>query len=262
MVSLSGDDDRVLGPPTTLMAGIDRWSSYFDGIDMLELLGERAALAGLHRQGSTSCGGASRLLATADGWLAVSLPRPDDFAVVPAWLECNPLPSEPQGAWSVVAREVRRRPTRHLIGRGTLFGIPAASVGEVTPVDRPGVVHRRLGWDAPSSPAGLLVVDLSTMWAGPLCGGLLALLGARVIKVESSRRPDGARHGSPAFFDLLNGAKHSVVLDLSGPEGGQQLSALLRQADVVIESARPRAMRQLGIESAELVATGRPRIWV
>jgi len=262
MLSLSGDGDRVLGPPTTLMAAVDRWSRYFDGIDVLELLGERAALAGLHRRGSISCGGSSRVLATADGWLAVSLPRPDDLLVVPAWLECHPLPSDPDAAWSVVAGQVHVRPTQHLVGRAALFGIPTASVGEVAPTDRPGVVHRRLGWDPPSSPAGLLVVDLSTMWAGPLCGGLLVLLGARVIKVESSGRSDGARHGSPAFFDLLNGEKQSVVLDVRVPEGRRQLSALLRQADVVIESARPRALRQLGIEAAELVSAGRPRIWV
>jgi hypothetical protein len=44
----------------------------------------------------------------------------------------------------------------------------------------------------------------SSLWAGPLCTNLLGLGGARVIKVESTTRPDGARSGPPAFFELLH----------------------------------------------------------
>ena len=63
------------------------------------------------------------------------------------------------------------------------------------------------------------MVDLSALWAGPLCGDLLARAGASVVKVESTQRPDGARRGSRAFFDLLNGRKRSVALDLRSREG-------------------------------------------
>ena len=68
-----------------------------------------------------------------------------------------------------------------------------------------------------------LVVDLSALWGGPLCTHLLQLAGARVVKVESTRRPDGARFGPAAFLDLLNAGKQSVALDFASPEGRARL---------------------------------------
>ncbi|HLG88093.1 MAG TPA: CoA transferase [Alphaproteobacteria bacterium] len=94
----------------------------------------------------------------------------------------------------------------------------------------------------------------SSLWAGPLCGHLLRLLGARVVKVESMSRPDGARFGPARFFDLLNGGKQSVALDLSNGRGRAQLRSLLAHADIVIEASRPRALRQLGVQAEELVS--------
>ena len=98
-----------------------------------------------------------------------------------------------------------------------------------------------------------LVVDLSALWAGPLCTHLLSLAGARVIKVESEIRPDGARGGNPDFFDLLNGGKQSVAFDLSSNNGRGQLLSLLSQADIVVEGSRPRALAQMGIDARALV---------
>ncbi|MBX6391224.1 MAG: hypothetical protein IRZ08_19910, partial [Frankia sp.] len=59
-----------------------------------QLLGERAAAAGLARQGQLSAGGAARLLPAADGWVAVNLARIDDLDLLPAWLEQD-LPPAP-----------------------------------------------------------------------------------------------------------------------------------------------------------------------
>src|SRR3546814_5825467 len=77
--------------------------------------------------------------------------------------------------------------------------------------------------------------------------------GADVIKVEGSARPDGARRGPSAFFDLLNAGKRSVALDLQSPRGRAQLRELLRGADIVIEASRPRALRQMGIDAETLL---------
>jgi len=107
-----------------------------------------------------------------------------------------------------------------------------------------------------------LVVDLSSLWAGPLCTHLLALAGAHVVKVESTSRPDGARRGPTAFFDLLNGGKRSVALDFASNEGVRALRALVDSADIVVESSRPRALRQLGISAEDIVATRPGRVWV
>jgi len=108
----------------------------------------------------------------------------------------------------------------------------------------------------------LRVVDLSSLWAGPLCGQLLRACGMRVVKVESTRRPDGARHGNRDFFDLLNGGKESVVLDLDDRVGVASLCALLDWADVVIEASRPRALEQLGIDARSVIAAAGPRVWL
>jgi crotonobetainyl-CoA:carnitine CoA-transferase CaiB-like acyl-CoA transferase len=113
-----------------------------------------------------------------------------------------------------------------------------------------------------SSEARPLVVDLSSLWAGPLAGSLLALAGARVIKVESLERPDGARRGSPDFFSLLNGAKQSVVLEFRSERGIAQLRAMLARADLVIESSRPRALAQLGISAERVVAETPGLTWL
>jgi crotonobetainyl-CoA:carnitine CoA-transferase CaiB-like acyl-CoA transferase len=107
----------------------------------------------------------------------------------------------------------------------------------------------------------LLVVDLSSLWAGPLCSHLLQQLGLRVVKVESTRRPDGARGGHRGFFDLLNGGKRSVALDFHADHDVALLRRLLSVADIVIEASRPRALEQLGIVATDLLAHG-PRVWV
>ena len=134
-----------------------------------------------------------------------------------------------------------------------------ARLGEAGPT---GVAAEPLGSAPAREAAGLLVVDLSALWAGPLCGDLLAGAGATVVKVESRSRPDGARRGPAAFFDLLNWRKRSVALDLQRAEGPRLLHALVQRADVVIEASRPRALAQLGISARRLVEGDGPQVWI
>jgi crotonobetainyl-CoA:carnitine CoA-transferase CaiB-like acyl-CoA transferase len=108
----------------------------------------------------------------------------------------------------------------------------------------------------------LVVVDLSSMWAGPVCAQLLGGAGARVIKVESVKRPDGARDGVGAFFDWLHAGHQSVALDFDTEAGRGDLLRLVARADIVIESSRPRALRQLGIDAERVVRDGPGRTWV
>ncbi len=97
------------------------------------------------------------------------------------------------------------------------------------------------------------------MWAGPLCGQLLARAGAVVVKVESPSRPDGARRGEPAFFDWMNAGKLSYCLDFDSESDA--LHRLLDAADIVIEGSRPAALRRRGL-SAEDLAGRAGRIWL
>jgi crotonobetainyl-CoA:carnitine CoA-transferase CaiB-like acyl-CoA transferase len=146
------------------------------------------------------------------------------------------------------------------VARATLLGLPVARVGEAA--ERAAVDRIALGPAPAREPAGLTVVDLTALWAGPLCGDLLAGSGSDVIKVESPARPDGARRGPAAFFDLLNGRKRSVALDFRRAEGVEALRALIARADVVIEASRPRALEQLGIRAADEVRGGGPQVWI
>ena len=228
-------------------------------VDGPALLGERAALAGLSRNGDISCGGATRLLATADGWIAVSLARRADLDAVPAWLECGELPAATDDVWSCVGAAASTRRSSELVERASLLGMPCAELGERDATEPP-VIARRLGsWLATQRTRDLVVVDLSSLWAGPLCANLLGLAGARVIKVESTSRPDGARLGPTAFYDLLHSGHESVAIDFGTEVGRRVLRGLVRRADIVIEASRPRALAQLGIVVGELNG---PRLWV
>lgn len=194
---------------------------------------------------------ATRLVPCIDGWLAVTLSRPSDLELMPAWLESDIQAVE--GVWGPIESLVREREGRDLIDRAILLGLPASLVGETT--DPQPCRRRRMG-DASSMPLdAVTVVDLSSLWAGPLCGALLAGHGARVVKVESIERPDGAR-ATPKFFAHLNSMKeHRLVPVAALPEA-------IADADVVIEASRPRALANLGVDAYEQLRSGRPRVWV
>src|SRR5215211_2264666 len=108
--------------------------------------------------------------------------------------------------------------------------------------------------------AGVTVVDLTRVLAGPFTTMLLHDLGARVIKIERAGGGDDARHFGPfvaersAYFTSLNCGKESVALDLGEPADRAVLDALLARADVVVENFRPGTMDKLGFGWDELHA--------
>jgi crotonobetainyl-CoA:carnitine CoA-transferase CaiB-like acyl-CoA transferase len=218
------------------------------------LLTGRAGLLGLTRAGRVSTGGATRLLATRDGWCAITLSRPDDVACVPALLHADEVPADP---WPMLQRWAAARPVSAIIERAGLLDIPVAALGEAAAA--PPRIRQMGARSSPHGPAGLLVTDLSSMWAGPLCGHLLARAGATVVKVESPRRPDGTRAGNRAFFNWMNGEKLFYCLDLD--READELRELLAVSDIVIEGSRPAALarRRLG---ADDVAPRAGRIWL
>ena len=243
----------VVGRMTELAASLAELSDVV--VDGPALVGERAALAGLSRQGATSCGGATQLLPAADGWVAVCLTRPEDVSLLPAWLGAEVSVDALPGA-------IRGRPVAELAERAGLLGLPAARLGEAATLPAIRATPFPGTFPAGGEARDLVVVDLSSLWAGPLCAQLLQAAGARVIKVESQARPDGARAGPTAFFDLLHAGQESVALDFASPAGRASLRRLLSTADVVIEASRPRALAHLGLDAEELLASGRPRVWL
>jgi crotonobetainyl-CoA:carnitine CoA-transferase CaiB-like acyl-CoA transferase len=117
--------------------------------------------------------------------------------------------------------------------------------------------------------SGLKVLDLSRVLAGPLCTMMLGDLGAFVIKVERSGRGDDTRgwgppfdsRGESAYFLAVNRNKASLAADLSRPADREVVLALIREADVVVENFRFKALDALGIVAAEELERNEELIW-
>lgn len=126
---------------------------------------------------------------------------------------------------------------------------------------------------SPAMPEGLLagvrLLDLTNVLAGPYCAYQFALLGADVIKVEAPGGGDLARAlgadpalneaGMGASFLAQNAGKRSVVLDLKAPADRDRFLALVESADALVENFRPGVMQRLGLDAAALQARN-PRL--
>ncbi|MGY4370355.1 crotonobetainyl-CoA:carnitine CoA-transferase CaiB-like acyl-CoA transferase [Bradyrhizobium sp. LB1.3] len=114
--------------------------------------------------------------------------------------------------------------------------------------DRSQSISRRSG-----PLAGLKVIDLTHVMAGPTCTLMLADMGADVIKIEKSPNGDDTRHSVPpkigdeaASFLMMNRNKRGIVLDLKTDGGKAVLRRLIADADVLVENFAPGAMERLG----------------
>ncbi|MFD9330082.1 CaiB/BaiF CoA transferase family protein [Streptomyces sp. NPDC060065] len=112
---------------------------------------------------------------------------------------------------------------------------------------------------------GLRVLDLATLFAGPLAATMLGDFGAEVIKVEHPAKPDPSRGHGPSkdgiglWWKLLGRNKRTITLDLSKPGGRETLLRLAATADVVIENFRPGTLEKWDLGWAELSAAN-PRL--
>lgn len=115
--------------------------------------------------------------------------------------------------------------------------------------------------------AGLKVVELARILAGPWAGQLLADLGAEVVKVERPGAGDDTRgwgppfaaDGSAAYFHSCNRGKSSVAIDLETPEGQAAVRDLVRDADVLIENFKVGGLAKYGLDYNGLSAIN-PRL--
>jgi formyl-CoA transferase len=114
--------------------------------------------------------------------------------------------------------------------------------------------------------AGLRVIELGTLLAGPFCGQLLGDFGAEVIKVEPPGQGDPMRvwgrekaHGKSLWWPVVARNKKAVTLDLRQPDGQALLKALVAKSDFVIENFRPGTMEKWGLGWPELAAVN-PRL--
>jgi len=120
--------------------------------------------------------------------------------------------------------------------------------------------------------AGIRVLELARILAGPWAGQLLADLGAEVIKVERPDEGDDTRHWGPpfltdrqgnsldaAYFHACNRGKRSIAIDIASPQGQAEVRALAATSDVVIENFKVGALAKYGLDHAGLSAVN-PRI--
>jgi CoA-transferase family III len=229
-------------------------------LDGATLMCERAMLRGMRIPGRTSAGGGCRLFDAPGDTVAINLARPADRELLPALFETDTLNPYDQEA---IATRIAHSDAAALILRGRSMGLAIASERETLPSPVKPCSQLTTGCEASAerrkSPR---VLDLSSLWAGPLAAHLLWLAGADVVKVESRLRPDAARWGEATFYALLNQGKASAALDFTDTADRQVLLSLIAAADIVIESARPRALAQLGIDVAQLVRTTPGLVWL
>lgn len=128
------------------------------------------------------------------------------------------------------------------------------------------------GTDRQGALAGLKVVDLSRVLAGPMCSMILADHGADVIKVEPPQGDDTRRWGPPfqvnedgglgdaSYYIGLNRNKRGLALDVGRSEGREVLLRLLEDADVLIENFKPGTMEKWGLSFEKDLAPRFPKL--
>jgi formyl-CoA transferase len=113
--------------------------------------------------------------------------------------------------------------------------------------------------------AGVLILDLSRVLAGPYCTMILGDMGAEVIKVESPAGDESRRWGPPfsngesAYYLAVNRNKRSVVIDLDQEEGRALVRRIAQRADIVVENFLPGSLEKRGLSLAALRASN-PRL--
>lgn len=210
---------------------------------------QRDTASPLAAPGRRSANSHCRIIETHDGWLAVNLPREDDRLSVPAWIgsEVGAVP------WQAITDQARSCSTADLLEQAVLLHLPVAQIGETvlrkaTPLRSVAKPRRR----APTA------VDLSALWAGPFCAGLLADAGIDVTRIESATRPDPTARTSPELDNRINGRKRRVAMAVDDPA----LFALIARTDVLITSGRPHALARFGLSPDRLFAANPDLIWV
>jgi crotonobetainyl-CoA:carnitine CoA-transferase CaiB-like acyl-CoA transferase len=167
-------------------------------------------------------------------------------------------------------RDIEQPPWGRLRSPGPLFRASASPMRVQRPAPRHGE-HQTEVLDIAGAPTsmvhscpvpaarrglpltGIRILDLSRVWAGPYGTRYLADFGAEVIKVESSKFPDGRGTNAAAFAEI-NRNKRCITLNFQMPEGRELLKRLVALSDVVVENFSPRVMVQYELDYQHLRA--------
>ena len=182
---------------------------------------------------------ASKPVAWGDGALCVDL-GPEDGETWERFAEVHRDEPDPElvaasaQEWRLAVTPYRRLPTT--------VPEPVAQVPTLEPMSPTSLGGKGLD--------GKRIVDLTSMWAGPLCTELLGRAGAQVHKIASAARPDGL--AGSVMYDELNAHKAVIDIDPRFTEGRNDLDELLARADLLVTSLSPRAMANLALLPEQL----------
>ncbi|MEP6867077.1 MAG: CoA transferase [Novosphingobium sp.] len=238
--------DAMAGEGQALMQAAQAVGGAIDFDPQMAL--SRDAILNLQAPSLWSPNGHCRLVEAQDGWLAVNLAREDDRQTVPAWIG-SALEDEP---WDAVITGSRQEECATIIERAILLHLPVAKVGEAAPAPAP-ILHKAAPRVAP-----LKVLDLSALWAGPYCGGLLAEAGLVVTKVDAPSRIDPTARNTPQLDERLNGLKRRCSLSFES----SAFAKMLNEADVLITSGRPHALARLGLNETTMFMRNPNLLWI
>lgn len=217
---------------------------------------QRAQWMNFHYQSNASANGSCHWLRCGNGELVLNLARPEDRELLPAWLQ-----QELSQKLSLcdLAATLSDFDVDFLSQSAHLLGLPLALPGEVAPCFSEPTLDAISGHNPHRT---LRVLDLSTLWAGPLCAQLLHQAGAQVTRVESLSRPDPVAQSCPPLFQQLHQGKQAAAIDFTTAAGRAQLLRWLESSDVLITSCRARAFAGLGLDLAEVQQSYPHLIWV
>ena len=239
--------ERLVGVAESI-AELSHGAAMVDGPGQLTIRAHLSTLSPTPRPQFT-LRGAGKMMRTADGWVAVHLPRESDRELIPALthgelVACADPTADPT-ALDALEQWMLQITGHELLSRAVLLDLP------INPIPKTlEPTHDQLPWHVSALEsvgprrAPLRVCDLSTLWAGPLAGALLAQTGAQVMKLESTTRPERPLASDREFVEYLNGAKQHTAINF---ENLPLLHSYVESADVVITSARQRALENLGL---------------
>ena len=245
-------------------------SGEFFARDMTQLIEHRMRYTGWRPSGTQNASGSCRFIATLDRkWVALHLARRSDLELMSLVLDLPQLEFVDEETWAAVRKAIAQWNADDLLTSVSDLGIPLSLVGEVRwpgAMDVLPVHLRHVTKDlinrTKSSGRQWRVVDLSSLWAGPLCSRLLMDAGFHVTTIESAQRPDPTKQQHPEFYADLHSEKNSSTVDFDNPGDFQQLSELLASCDVVVTGSRRRAFDHLGIDIDQVLASSQPSVWV
>jgi CoA-transferase family III len=148
-----------------------------------------------------------------------------------------------EALFAALAAEQPAPAAERLAGAAQACRLPVTPYRSVPPAWSPPAVPATVGRTLRA--ADVTVIDMTAMWAGPLCTRLLADWGASVVTVEPATRPDGVRR-SPAQFAVLDRGKWRVPWDLARRADRDAFESAIAGADVLVESFSARVLPNLG----------------